>query len=195
MTHTEQITVYRYQKANDGYGGFTPATPTLMTLAPTWATFKQVSGDDYIIGERFATANRYSIFVNQRDDFTWARNMFIVSDRYGAIDIEGIKEDKRVRTMTLDGIYIEGVDDTGSGTPGSVGGLNVLYYTVPADASTITLPALDGATTYLFFRSGVEKTIVSSGPLVDQVAINGAVVSLVAGDIFYQDERITVLYQ
>ena len=97
--------------------------------------------------------------------------------------------------MTLDGIYIEGVDDTGSGTPGSVGGLNVLYYTVPADASTITLPALDGATTYLFFRSGVEKTIVSSGPLVDQVAINGAVVSLVAGDIFYQDERITVLYQ
>jgi head-tail adaptor len=194
MTHPNQIAVYRYEKANDGFGGFVPATPTLMADAPTWATIQETSGDDLILSERYTTQRRFDIKVNWRDDFTWSRGMFIVSDEYGIIDIDGIQETKRKRHIDISGVYVEGVDDTGSGTPATVNGLTTLYYSVPADASTLSLPVLDEKTLYLLFRDGIEKKIVASNPQINEVAVNGTTLSLVDGDIFVVGERITILY-
>ena len=193
MTHTEQIAVYRYKKADDGFGEYIPATPELLTNAPTYATIQQVSGDDLIISERLASNLQFDVTVNWRDDFSWQRDCFIVS-RFGNLDIDGITETKRKRTMQLRCVYIEGIDDTGSGTPAIVGGLRTLYYTVPTDSSSITLPAIADAEVYLAFRDGIEKKVVTSGPQVNEIAINAGVLTLVSGDIFAAGERITILY-
>lgn len=195
MTHTEQITVYQYQKADDGYGGYLPATPTLQANAPTWASIDMVSGDDFVLNNRFTTANQYRVTVNWRDDFTWQRNMFIVTQNYGVLDIEGIRETVRKRRLELDGIYIVGVDDTGSGTPTPISGLTTLYYTVETDAASITLHVLDGVQVYLAFRDGIEKKVVTSNPQINEISINGDVLTLVDGDIFVAGERITILYK
>jgi hypothetical protein len=194
MTFTEEISVFRYQPANDGFGGQLPATPELMVNAPTWAKIEQDSGNDITLNERWATRNNYTITVNERPGFTWARNMFIVSANYGVLDIEGIKETIRKRQWELDGVYIDGVDDTGSGAPAIIAGLTVLYYTVPADAETLSFPAIDGATVYLIFRDGNERTVVSSNPKIGEVMVDGSELSLVTGDIFMQGERITIMY-
>lgn len=195
MTHTEQITVYQYQKANDGYGGYLPAMPIVQPNAPTWATIEHLSGDDLILNQRFTTSNQYRVTVNWRNDFSWEKNMFIVTQNYGVLDIEGIRETVRKRKIELDGIYINGVDDTGSNTPALVAGLATLYHTVSADGATVNLPVLDGATVHLAFRDGIEKKVVVSMPQINEIAISGGVLSLIDGDIFYSGERITVLYK
>jgi len=46
----------------------------------------------------------------------------------------------------------------------------------------------------LIFRDGIEKKKVSSNPQVNEIMINGSVLSLVSGDIFGAGERITILY-
>ncbi len=195
MTHREQILVYLYQKTDDGFGEYEPATPVLQTDAPTWASIRQDSGDDLVLNERFTTANRYTIDVNWRNDFTWSRSMFIVRESGELIDIDGIREVIRRRTMQLGGVYVLGVDDTGQGTPSPIGDLTTLYYDVPGDSPTINLPVLDGKTIYLAFRDGIEKEKVTSDPQVNQIMIVGGVLSLVSGDIFYSGERITILYK
>jgi len=194
MTLTEEISVLRYQPANDGFGGQLPATPELMVNAPKWANIEQDSGNDITLNERWATRNNYTITVNERPGFTWARNMFIVSANYGVLDIEGIKETVRKRQWELSGVYIDGVDDTGSGSPSIIAGLTVLYYTVPADTPTLTFPAIDGTKVYLIFRDGNERTVVGSDPQIGEVKVDGAELSLVEGDIFFGGERITIMY-
>ncbi len=195
MTHREQISVYLYKKADDGFGEYEPATPVLQTDAPTWASIRQDSGDDLVLNERFTTANRYTIDVNWRNDFTWSRDMFIVRESGELIDIDGIREVIRRRTMQLSGVYVLGVDDTGQGTPSPIGDLTTLYYTVPADTATIDLPVIDGKTIYLIFRDGIEKKKVSSGPQVNEIMVSGSTLTLVNGDMFYAGERITILYK
>ena len=194
MTFTEEILVYKYQRANDGFGGYVPAAPELQTDAPTWAQIEQNSGNDLVLNERWTTNNNYLVTVNWRDDFTWTRDMFIVSANYGVLDIEGIKETVRKKQWELDAVYVEGVDETGSGSPATIAGLRVLYYTVTADSPTLDLPALDGATIYLLFRDGIEKEVVSSDPQVNEVMVSGTTLSLVEFDTFYTGERITILY-
>ena len=194
MTHTEQITVFLYKYAADGFGEFVPAAPELLANAPMWATIDQTAGTDYIISERVATNYQFNIKVNWRDDFTWTRDMFIVS-RFGAIDIDNIFERDRKRLIELGGVYIVGVDDTGSGSPSGAGGLTVLYYTVPSDAPTLNIPAIDGVEkVYLIFRDGNERMVVTSSPGLGQVMVSGSVLSLMTGDIFFATERITILY-
>lgn len=196
MVHNESISVYKYQKAADGYYEFLPAQPLLQTSAPSYATIRQSSGGDVIISERMATSNVFELLCNYRSDFTWTRDMFVVT-RLGNLDVTDIKEEpnrERMRLMRLECAYITGVNDTGSGTPSVVGGLTTLYYTVPADAATLTLPAINGKTVYLIFRDGVEKKVVASSPAANEVMVNGSTLSLVTGDIFYSGERITILY-
>lgn len=197
MVHNESITVYKYQKAADGFYEFEPAAPLAQANAPSYATINQSSGGDVIISERLATSNVFEIFVNWRADFTWSRDMFIVDYAGNIYDIEDIvnmPEKNRKRLVKLEANYITGVDYTGSGSPAAIAGLTTLYYTVEADAATLTLSALSGATVYLAFRDGVEKTVVSSSPAVNQIMISGTTLSLVSGDIFYSGERITILY-
>ena len=194
MPHTEQILVFRYTYAADGFGEFVPAAPELLSNAPMWATIDQTAGTDYIISERVATNYQFNIKVNWRDDFTWTRDMFIVS-RFGAIDIDNIFERDRKRLIELGGVYIVGVDDTGSGSPSGAGGLTVLYYTVPSDSPTLNIPAIDGVEkVYLIFRDGNERTVVISSPGLGQVMVSGSDLSLMTGDIFFATERITILY-
>lgn len=195
MTHREQILVYLYQKTDDGFGEYEPALPVLQTDAPTWASIRQDSGDDLVLNERFTTANRYTIDVNYRNDFTWSRSMFVIRESGELIDIDGIREVIRRRTLQLGGVYVLGVDDTGQGTPSPVGGLTTLYYTVPSDASTLTLSAINGKTIYLIFRDGIEKKKVSISPQINEVMVSGSTLSLVTDDIFYSGERITILYK
>lgn len=195
MTLTEEISVYRYQPANDGFGGQVPAAPVLLTDAPTWAGISENSGNDLVISERWATRKNFTVTVNEKNGFIWSRNMFIVSANYGVLDIEGIKETIRKRQWELSSVYVEGVDDTGSGTPSIVGELTTYYYTVTGDTQTLDLPVIDGKTVYLFFRDGVEKKVVGSDPQINEVMIDGNAVYLVDGDIFYLGERITILYK
>jgi hypothetical protein len=193
MVHHEVISVYNYTKVADGYGEFKTAAPTAASNAPVWATIGVTGSDDSFIEGLIGTSNTYQLTVNWADNFNWSRNMFI-STRFGLMDIEGIEEDTRKRLVKLRCAQIKGVDETGSGTAGAAGGLNVLYYTVPADAATITLSALASASVKLFFRDGIEKTVVASGVTANQVQKVGTVFSLVAGDIFVANERITILY-
>lgn len=193
MTHTEQILVYKYVAVDDGFGGWLPGTPTLEANAPTWATIQQVSGDDLTLSERFATNMQFDVTCNWRDDYTWQRDCFIVS-RFGNLDIDGITEQVRKRTMKLRALRIEGVDEQGSGSSTPVGGLTTLYYTVPADSATLNISAIFGKFVYLVFRDGVEKKKVPANPQVNEVQIVDDVLSLVDGDIFWAGERITILY-
>jgi len=105
MVHSESITVYKYQKAPDGYYEFTPAAPLLQSNAPTYATINQSTGGDVIISERMATSNVFEIFVNYRSDFSWTRDMFIV-DYSGAVydieDIVNMPEKNRKRLVKLE---------------------------------------------------------------------------------------------
>ncbi len=194
MTLLHEITVYKYMPVSDGYGGQLPATPVLQTLAPAWANIEQRSGDDLVLNERWTTRNNYTITVNERPGFKWERNMFIVSANYGILDIEGITETVRKRLWELSAVYVDGVDDVGSGTPAIVAGLTTLYYTVPADSATLSIPAIEGAEIYLLFRDNDNKQVVSSNPQVNDVMVSGSTLSLVTDDIFYQGERITILY-
>ena len=195
MTHTEQISVYRYEKTDDGFGGYEPAQPTLLTLAPSWATVRHDTGDDLGLNERFTTANRFTITCNYRDDFNWARDMFIVRENGDVIDINGIRETVRKRKVELSGVYIVGVDETGQGTPSAVGELNTIYYNMLSDAATVNIPQIAGRTVYLIFRDGIEKKKVASNPQPNEVQVNDDELSLVAGDIFFAGERITILYK
>ena len=167
----------------------------LQTNAPTWATIEQDSGNDLILNERYTTANRYTITCNWRNDFDWFRDMFIVRESGEVLDIDGIRETVRKRTIELSGVYVAGVDDTGQGQPSGVGGLTTLYHTVASDAATINLPALIDKDVLLIFRDGIEKKKVSASIGVNEVQVNGGILSLVAGDIFYSGERITILYK
>jgi Phage head-tail joining protein len=204
MVHSESISVYKYQKAPDGYYEFTPAAPVLQLTAPSYATINQSTGGDVIISERMATSNVFEIFTNYRADFAFTRDMFIVDYAGNIYDIEDIvnmPEKNRKRLVKLECSYISGVDYTGSGGGGTVAGLNTLYYTVPADSATLDLSALANATVYLAFRDGNEKTVVTSNPQINQIMVVGTILSLVSGDIFYgptgdnPGERITILYQ
>lgn len=197
MVHNESITVYKYQKAADGFYEFTPAAPLLQPLAPTYATINQSTGGDVIISERMATSNVFEVYVNWRADFSWTRDMFIVDYEGNIYDIEDIvnmPEKNRKRLVKLETSYITGVDFTGSGSPSSIAGLTTLYYTVPADAATLNLSALIDSTVYLAFRDGNERTVVNSNPQIGQIQIIAGVLSLVTDDIFFAGERITILY-
>ena len=196
MVHNEGISVYKYQKAADGYYEFLPAAPALQSDAPSYATVNQSSGGDLIIAERMATSNVYTLFCNWRDDFTWTRDMFVVT-RFGNLDVVDIAEQSgtdRKRLMRIECNYITGVDDTGSGEPTTVGGLTTLYYLVPEDSETITIDAISGKVIYLIFRDGIEKEVVASDPQINEVGVSSGVLSLVAGDMFWAGERITILY-
>lgn len=197
MVHNESITVYKYQKAPDGFYEFEPATPLLQSSAPSYATIRQSTGGDVIISERMATSNVFEIFTNYRYDFSFTRDMFIIDYAGNIYDIEDIvnmPDRNRKRLVKLECSYIAGVDFTGSGAPGVLGGLTTLYYDVPEDTPTIDLPALIDKTIYLAFRDGIEKEVVASDPQVNEIAISAGVLSLVSGDIFYSGERITILY-
>jgi hypothetical protein len=104
-------------------------------------------------------------------------------------------EKNRKRLVKLEASYISGVDYTGSGGGATVAGLTTLYYTVPSDASTLDLSTIEDATVYLAFRDGIEKTVVDADPQVNEIMIDGTILSLVTGDIFYSGERITILYK
>lgn len=185
MTFTEQIQVYQYQKADDGFGEYLPAPPTLQTLAPTWADVVNTSGDDLIFNGRLATNGKFRLTVNYREDFAWQRDMFVVT-RFGVLDVTGYNEELRKKTLTIMGTYVEGTTETGN--------LTTTYYTVPADAATVTIPAINNKNIYLIFRDGIEKKKVSGTPLVNEIKVTGSVLSLVTGDIFGAGERITILY-
>ncbi len=185
MTFTEQIQVYQYQKADDGFGEYLPAPPTLQTLAPTWADVVNTSGDDLVFNGRLSTNGKFRLTVNYREDFAWQRDMFVVT-RFGVLDVTGYNEELRKRTMSILAEYVEGTTETGN--------LSTVYYTVPADAATVTIPAINGKNIYLIFRDGIEKKKVSSNPQVNEIMISGSALSLVAGDIFGAGERITILY-
>jgi hypothetical protein len=184
MTFTEQIQVYKYQKAQDGFGEYIPAPPTLQTTAPTWANVVNTSGDDILFNGRLATNGKYRLDVNYRADFAWQRDMFVVT-RFGILDVTGFNEETRKRTMSILAEYVEGTTETGY--------LNTIYYTVPADAATVTIPAVNGKMIYLIFRDGIEKKYVTASPQVNEIMVAGSVLSLVSGDIFGAGERITIL--
>ena len=105
MTHTEEISVYKYTKTYNGYGGYSEGTPELQLDAPTWATVNILSGSDTFISDRNETLLRAEIFVNWREDFTWSRDMYVVT-RFGSFDVTDIVEQERKRLIKLEGALI-----------------------------------------------------------------------------------------
>lgn len=194
MTHTEQIEVYQFTKAPDGYGGFTQTTAVQVTDAPTWATIEQTDGDDVLISERLATESIFEITCNWKYDYTWKRDYFIVS-RFGNIQITNIQETRRKREVTLVGSLIEGATSSGSGSAGA-SGLVTIYKRATGDATTITVTEGIGKSLLLFARDGISKKVVSITPAVfDEVQWNSTTgtLTLFSGDIFGSNELLTFM--
>mgnify|MGYP001587210560 FL=1 len=188
MTHTEQIQTWKYASVDDGFAGQTPITPILQTLAPTWATINQISGNDIRISLRLDTESTFEAFTNYRSDFRFQRNMFITT-RFGNLDITGIKETGRKRGNTLELKLIEGVTET------SGGNIMTVYKTTSYGDTSVNVGELAGNTILLGFREGIQKKVVESSPELNQLGVDiDGNVSLVEGDIF-ADELLTFLYQ
>lgn len=195
MTHTEEIAVYRYAKAADGYGGYTEAAPVLQTDAPTWATVRNTAGGDQDLSLRLVTRSDFEIICNYRSDFGWLRDMFIVS-RFGNIDITSITETIRKREVTLNGSLIQGYTSSGAGS-GSVGGIYTVYKRSVSGATTIIVSEGNGKTLLMFARDGISKKVVTTTPAVfDEVYWNTstATLTLFTGDIFGDSELLTFLF-
>lgn len=105
MQHSEEISVYKYTKVANDYGGYSDGVAELQTDAPTWATIEVISGNDLLISDRKETQTRLRIIVNWRDDFTWSPDMYVVS-RFGNSDIDSIRETKYKSEVTLEGVLI-----------------------------------------------------------------------------------------
>jgi head-tail adaptor len=105
MTHTEEISVYKYTKTWDGFGAYSQGVAQLQTDAPTWATVNIISGSDLLISDRKETQLRAEILVNWRDDFAWTRDMYVVT-RFGSFDVVDIQETERKRLIRLEGVLI-----------------------------------------------------------------------------------------
>lgn len=191
MTHPYQISVYKYTAIPDGHAGFTPGVPELQTNAPTWATINNTNGYDVQISLREDTESTFDIFVNYRADFTWIRTMFIIS-RFGVLDIRNIYESKRKRSVRLEGVLVAGT--TG---PDTRAGLYVTYGRSVLSSTSISLPAIAGGEPLIFARDGIIKQIVLGVPTIpDQVQwVGGTDFELYPGDIFGNNELITVLYK
>ena len=191
MTHTEQIEVYEYTKEANDSGGFIQTAPYRLLTAPTWATIKPASGYDIEINRRKETESVFTITVNVRPGFSWKR-IFFITTRFGNLDIINIYEDERKRTIKLTGVKIEGVTATGGGQ------IMTTYQEATYGTTSITLPILVGCEVLLVFRDGICKWVVNDTPTkpnkMKYIQETGAF-QLMEGDIFGQDELITILYR
>ena len=191
MTHFDQIEVWQWTGEINESGGYNPTDPVRQTLAPTWATINQTSGNDLELNGRKATESVFDVIVNVRPGFTWNRVMFITT-RFGNLDVIAISESLRKREITLTAARIEGI--SGSGTSGNI---MTVYARSTEGATSITIPSLVGAEVILVFRHGINKEVVTETPsLVDQMQFDAGsgTWDLYPGDIF-GDELITVLYR
>jgi hypothetical protein len=196
MTHTEQCSVFSYTKVRLSSGGYSEGDPLLETLAPTWYSITQQSGNDIQLNQRTATESVFEVVTNYRPGFSWQRIMFIAT-RFGNLDITNIVESKRKREVTLTAVRVEGVTG-GTGTGGNVGGRVLTYYANATPGSvSLEIPALADMTLLLVFRDGMNKEIVNVTPTDTkkmQWDSDNNRFLLMADDIF-GDELITVLYK
>lgn len=194
MTHCEQPATFKYTAIADGYAGFVPGTPIRQTSAPTWMTIQPRSGWDTQISAREDTEYTFDVYCNWRDDFTWQRNMFIVS-RFGNLDVRNIViEEKRKRTVKLETVLIAGSSEVPPTT--RVETFHIYVFPTPGSSSFVLPGSDDWRGALLFFRDGIEKQILTpseSFTRPDQVQKDGDTFTLYPGDIF-GPERVTILY-
>jgi len=190
MIGTEQIEVYKYTKVANGFAGYTPGTPLIQSDAPGFATIENTSGNDIETSRRKATESLFTVTVNATyNSFKWNDTFFITS-RFGNLDIIGIYESKRKRTYTLTCVLIEGVTGGGSSQ------IMTVYKNATYGDTSMTIPELDGNEVLLAFRDGIGKQVVENTPTVpEQMKIDNDTFTLYTGDIFGNNELVTVLYR